>query len=296
MPWLNQLVMMWSQAPEANSRSPSDDTMPREHVSFFRPARISAQIMPIGVRDIVLPPMPTESPSRTNEAASSSDTTFSRRLRSRCASLCRSSAYGWTALMVCPALPLRSLARERTADVGIELVDQPVPFRDGLHKAAPEALVPATIEILDADSLLLHPRVVPEIEDPRAVHMAKLEQVIVHDALHMAGEYLAGIHLIEPLRISPARVRLTLAAVHPGAIGGELDGRHDVGEPGDADIVELAHERGVERAAAGEIATADVGAEQLIERIARRVRDADHDIGVHDVVNQRDVLVADALN
>ena len=40
-------------------------------------ARISAQIIPIGVRDIVLPPMPTVSPSCTSAAASSSDTTFS---------------------------------------------------------------------------------------------------------------------------------------------------------------------------------------------------------------------------
>src|ERR1700736_5689507 len=57
--------------------------MEREQLRPFLPARISAQIIPIGVRDIVLPPIPTESPSRTNEAASSSETTFSRRLRSR---------------------------------------------------------------------------------------------------------------------------------------------------------------------------------------------------------------------
>ena len=42
----------------------------------------------MGVRDMVLPPIPTESPSRTNDAASSSDTTFSRRLRSRCSRSC----------------------------------------------------------------------------------------------------------------------------------------------------------------------------------------------------------------
>jgi hypothetical protein len=83
---------MWSLAPEANSRSPSLETIERAHDSFVRPARISAQISPIGVRDIVLPPMPTQSPSRTNDTASSSDMTFSRRLRSRLARFSRSVA------------------------------------------------------------------------------------------------------------------------------------------------------------------------------------------------------------
>jgi hypothetical protein len=65
--------------------------MLREQVSCFRPARISAQIRPMGVRDMVLPPIPTESPSRTNEVASSSETTLSRRLRSRRNNSSRSS-------------------------------------------------------------------------------------------------------------------------------------------------------------------------------------------------------------
>jgi hypothetical protein len=45
---------MWSQAPEASSKSPSLDTMLREQVKPFRPARTSAQIMPMGVRDIAV--------------------------------------------------------------------------------------------------------------------------------------------------------------------------------------------------------------------------------------------------
>ncbi len=76
MPWLNQLVTMWSQAPEPNSRSPSLETMLRAQVSCFLPARMSVQIMPMGVRDMVLPPIPTVSPSRTKAAASSRVTTF----------------------------------------------------------------------------------------------------------------------------------------------------------------------------------------------------------------------------
>src|SRR6185437_701564 len=100
MPWLNQLVMMCLEAPEANSRSPSLDTMLREQDRSLRPARISAQISAIGVRDIVLPPMPTASPSRTKEATSSSDTTFSRKLRSRAEISLRSLLYGLTRLML----------------------------------------------------------------------------------------------------------------------------------------------------------------------------------------------------
>ena len=77
MPWLNQLVIMWSQTPDPKSQSPSLEVMPRVQVSPFLRARMSAQIIAIGVRDNVLPPMPTVSPSFTSAAASSSDTTFS---------------------------------------------------------------------------------------------------------------------------------------------------------------------------------------------------------------------------
>ncbi len=83
MPWLNQLVRMCRLVPEAKSSSPSLDVMPRAQIRSLRPARIKAQIIAIGVRDKVLPPMPTEAPSGTSAAASSSDMTFSRRLRSR---------------------------------------------------------------------------------------------------------------------------------------------------------------------------------------------------------------------
>ena len=83
MPWLNQLVMTCLDTPEASSRSPSVEVMERETVRSCLRARISAQIMAMGVRDMVQPPMPTWSPSSTSLAASSSDITFSRRPRSR---------------------------------------------------------------------------------------------------------------------------------------------------------------------------------------------------------------------
>ena len=83
MPWLNQLVRRCRLVPEAKSSSPSLYVMLRAQRRFLRLARIKAQIIAIGVRDKVLPPMPTEAPSGTSAAASSSDMTLSRRLRSR---------------------------------------------------------------------------------------------------------------------------------------------------------------------------------------------------------------------
>ena len=59
MPCVNQLVMMCLDTPDANSRSPSVEVIERETVRSLRPARISAQIMASGVRDMVQPPMPT---------------------------------------------------------------------------------------------------------------------------------------------------------------------------------------------------------------------------------------------
>jgi hypothetical protein len=83
MPRLNQLVTRCRLAPEANSNSPSLELMPRAQTRSRRPARISAQIIASGVRDKVLPPIPTKAPSGTKAAASSNDMTFSRKLRSR---------------------------------------------------------------------------------------------------------------------------------------------------------------------------------------------------------------------
>ena len=59
MPCVNQLVMTCFDTPEANRRSPSVEVIEREIIRSFLRARISAQIMAMGVRDMVQPPMPT---------------------------------------------------------------------------------------------------------------------------------------------------------------------------------------------------------------------------------------------
>ena len=76
MPWLNQLVIMCQLNPEPSNRSPSLVMIGREHTRFLRLARINCQSIAIGVRDIMLPPMPSDSPSRTRPAASSRDIVF----------------------------------------------------------------------------------------------------------------------------------------------------------------------------------------------------------------------------
>src|SRR5690348_1231866 len=192
MPWLNQLVMTRSQAPEPNNSSPSLDMMPREQVSRLRPARISAQIIAIGVRERVLPPIPTLSPSFTSFAASSSDMTFSCRLRSRATVLRRSSRY--------PSLnpiPILCLTRPIDAGFGVELLDERVPAGDRSLQSPPETLIAAPVEVRERHSLLLDPRVIAKVEDALAVDARELDHVIVGDRLHVRAEDLAGIGLAE---------------------------------------------------------------------------------------------------
>ncbi len=55
--------MMWSDTPEPNSKSPSVETMQRDTERFLRRCRMTSQIIAIGVRDIVEPPIPTFIPS-----------------------------------------------------------------------------------------------------------------------------------------------------------------------------------------------------------------------------------------
>src|SRR5260370_10817630 len=188
--------------------------MPREQGGPFRPARMSAQIMAIGVRESVLPPMPTRSPSLTSFAASSSDITFSRRLRSSAPVFRRSSRYP----SVNP-LPIFCLARPVDAGLGVECLDQRVPAGDRGLKSAPKALLPPPVELVERHALLLDPGVIAEIEDALAIDPGELDHVIVGDGLQMGSEDFARIDLAESAGIARGCVFLPLAAVHRGSIG-----------------------------------------------------------------------------
>src|SRR5262245_55552018 len=99
------------------------------------------------------------------------------------------------------------------AGLQVELLDQAIPCGNRADQVAPESLIPAAIEIVDCYPLLLHPRVIAEIEDALAIEMGELEDVIVHEAFQMAAVDLAGIHFIEPVGITAGRKALPLAGV-----------------------------------------------------------------------------------
>src|SRR5690348_2107617 len=281
MPWLNQLVITRSQAPAPNSSSPSLDIMPRAAVSRFFLARISAQIIAIGVRESVLPPMPTTSPSLTSFAASSSDITFSRRLRSRATVLRRSSRY--------PSVnsrPFLASTQPVHAHSRVEFLDQCIPARDRGPQTTPEALIASAVEVVERHTLLLDPGVVAEIEDPLAVDARELEHVIVGDGLKVRAEDFAGIDLAEAARIACGRVFLPLAAVHSRTVGRHgddcvvatktealcrLDRRQNVRDAREAEAVEALHERGIDVPAVVQDFLPDLAVEQQVERVGAAV-------------------------
>ena len=135
--------------------------------------------------------------------------------------------------------------------------------------------------------------------------------MIVGDAFQMVAENLAGIDLVESAGIAPCEIGLTFAVVESRAIGrdrhddvvraiikmlGELDRGDDVRQPGNADIVELADQFRIDLPPPAEVTAAAFAAEQQVERVAGGIRHADNDIGIHHVVDQRDMLVADPLD
>jgi len=76
---------------------------------------------------------------------------------------------------------------------------------------------------------------------------------------------------------------------------GELDGGQDVAPAREAERPKGGDHFG-RHAAARQVAPARVGVGEHVQRVGGTVRDGDHDIGRHHVVDQGHVLVADALD
>src|SRR5215831_4108308 len=254
MPCVNQLVMMCLEAPDANSRSPSVEVIERDTMRSLRRARISAQIMAIGVRDMVHPPMATCSPSCTSFAASSSDITFSRRPRSRASVAARSCRYGLTRLSLLMRGSSSSLAsrRCRHAAVAIEGFNHLVPLRHQVLQATPELPGAAAVKIGERDALLLHPSEVAEIKHALALTLAGVEHVLGAGADQMLADDLRR-DLRDQLCavVAPPQVAGQFARVHRMAVGrhrddhigrtksavlGHLDGAQYVGDRGKAEV------------------------------------------------------------
>ena len=180
-------------------------------------------------------------------------------------------------------------------------------------ESAPEALILATLEILDAHALLLDPGIVAEIEDALAVGNASARSCGRRRRRRaMPAENLAGIDLVEAVRIAPWRdssarslayiAALSVATVMMTSFGVEIEclasliAATMLARPEMPMSSNWRTSSGSILRRPAHIRAPDIAAEEQVERVARAIRHADHDVGVHDVVDQRDVLVADALD
>src|SRR5215470_8540890 len=94
------------------------------------------------------------------------------------------------------------------ADRVIEVLYQTVPRRDRVDQPMPEVLALAAVEIVDRDALLFNPGVIAEIEDALTLAVGQLEHMIVGNAAEIATEQLAGVDLVETLRIMSSAIGL----------------------------------------------------------------------------------------
>ena len=127
----------------------------------------------------------------------------------------------------------------------------------------------------------------------------------------MRAEDLGRVHFVEAVRIARRAPLVAFALVKPGAVGGDrdhhvalvqlqaargLDGAQQVGDPGQAEAGEAVHQRRGPALARHKIGLALAAVEQQVEGVRALIGDADHQVAVHDVVDERHVLVADALD
>src|SRR5262249_41155366 len=110
--------------------------------------------------------------------------------------------------------------------------------------------------------------------------MGELEDVIVHDAFQVAAEDLAGVDLVESVRIAARQKALPLAGVEQRAVGrhchdhvvgvkiemfGDLYGGDDICEPRDARVVPRSLPTRVDLSPPRQIAASDIASKQEIE-------------------------------
>ena len=99
--------------------------------------------------------------------------------------------------------------------------DHAVPHRDQIPQIAPEGLRPPAFEVLEGDALLLHPREVPEVEDPISVEFGELQKMVVRRLEDVSGERPLRGSLVEPCRVVSGEGLVTLRSVHREAVGGD---------------------------------------------------------------------------
>ncbi len=185
----------------------------------------------MGVRDIVLPPIPTESPSRTNEVASSS---------------------------VDQAIPRRYAVHETAPEPlglsAIEIVDRhALLFHPGVISEIEDTLA---IEMREFEDVIVHDTFQVAAEDLAGVDL--VESIPI--AARQKAASFAGI---EQRAVGRHR--------HDHVVGveikmfGDLYGGDDIGKPRDADVVEGSHHIRVDLSPPRQIAAPDIASEQEIE-------------------------------
>ena len=169
----------------------------------------------------------------------------------------------------------------------------------------------AGLEQLERRALLLDPGVVAEVEDAVAVALGALDGVGGRHVGEVLAPHLRRVEVGEPAAEVAGGDLGALARVQRRAVGGHGDDRvvgaevEQLGGPDRGQHVadatspkccSVCEHRLRHQPAVGEVAETVVGVEHHVQLVGGPVADRDDDVGVHHVVDQRDVLVADALD
>ncbi len=171
--------------------------------------------------------------------------------------------------------------------------------------------MPAGLEQIEWRALLFDPGVVAEVEDAAPVGLGAVDHVVGADRPEVLTEHLGGVGGGELVAVAAGEQLGALARVERGAVGGDGDDRvvgaeveelggldrgEHVADRREPEVLKRRHDVGGHALRPGEVLAPGVGVEEGVEFVGRLVGDRHHDVGVHHVVDDRDVLVADALD
>ena len=160
-------------------------------------------------------------------------------------------------------------------------------------------------------ALLLDPRVVAEVEDAVAIAFVAVDHVVGGDRAKMLSKHFGSVGGGELTLEALGQCLASFAWIQVGAVGGNgdecivgavatqlgnLDGCNHVADCRETKMLE--HLQDVLRYtfAFMQIAQTFVGVEQHVEFVSSAIRNVDDQIGIHHVVDERNVFVADALD
>ena len=170
-------------------------------------------------------------------------------------------------------------------------------------------VIPEGVEVRHIPGLLFHPGVVLEVVNALAVGVAQLQHTVGLEPQHVQVVVQGG--LAEVIGAVEGAELVDAALVHGGGVCEDGDHhvllrefvifRHfytaeHVGDAADAQPGQLFHQLRVQARPGAQVLLAGCGVEEAQEPLAVLVVDGDGHVGVLDVVDPGDVLVADALN